>query len=367
MKIRLTYFFLFIGTLIHAQTTFKKGTFTNLNGDSKIVYIQVYVNQNFKEIKFKNDLETNIIETIPISSLMYFEIFDYQKYIRKDVPIEILDKGMFAKSNNNTIEFNITIQSYFLKVLLESENFKLLYYLDEETKNEYYFIEDKNQIELIKYKKIRTDNKVKKIKAFRKQIFASYNVKYKTTIAKLDYNSSEFVNYFKNYLNKNNRNYRKPEKAARDFKDAVNLNVSLGNGFLSQDIANNSPNFNSSSSLNLINFGLGAEYFLNDNIKSYSLVLDAKYYLKGNSEDSFTFKTINSSFDSRIKSDLSILTLNLKLRKYWQLKKSNYIFADIGIGLNKNSGNTEYIFNNNDSKFVDLESTNKNNIHYSLV
>ena len=365
MKQTITLIILFIGLNFYAQTTFKKGSITNLNNEQKTVYIQVFNSDYPTEINYKETLASDKITTINTKLLKNVEVFGILKFVRKNVPVEILTEGMRAKQNNNKIEFNTIIKSYLLKVLVKSENLTLYAYLDKPTKNKYFFTENKGDMQLLKYKKILKNNKFLKVNKFRNQLFKNFklpNIK----IAKLKYNASSLKSYFTQYILYKNQKTTNYKTFSRDFQDAVNLNVSSGYGIFSQTILNDSKNFNTTSNNNLINIGLDLEYFFNNHIKSTSLVFEGKYFLKNKNDNNFTFRTISNSYESTIINDFSVFLINLKLRKYWQVKKNNYIIADIGAGINNYSGGTKYVRNDNGSVFVDVESKNKKPLHFSL-
>lgn len=343
-----------------AQTTYKKGILKKTNGESKTVYIQAFDNVFIPEtINFKDNLKTNSFKTVKASFLEYIEVFGVLKYQRRIVPIEILQDNMLAKANNNIAKFNTKDKSLFLKVLLESNELILYAYLDKETKNQFFFIEDKNEINLLKYKRINKDHKILKIKKYRQEIFRDYKLE-GFKFARLNYSKEDLINYFKKYLKTSNRNYIEYKKFSRATKDAINLNVSSGYSLISQKISNGSPNFDTTSSINLINFGMGIEYFINSNFKNYSIIFDAKYFLKGNNEEDFLYSTLNNiNVDSKIVNELSLFTFNLRLRKYWKLKNNDYIFGNIGVGIHQNSSNIKYVYKTNNRTFVDLKYNNK--------
>lgn len=363
-----TIFILVVGFYLQsfAQTTFKKGYFINLEGEKKEVYIKAFGAEKPSKIYYQENLNSNKVLEKSTNEILEINVYDIIKFIKKEVSIEFLEKGMKAKTKNNSEIFKTENKNLVLKVLIETEDFSLLSYLDEETNDRYFFIESKNQVNLLEYKVIKENTKSKKIKNFRKFIFQNYKIENsKLNVGKLNYDSNDFKKYFRQYINSLNKNLQQYSSFERDFKDAFNITPTIGYSFLNQDNINETSSFNSTFKTNHINIGLDIEYLLNNLEKKSAFVFSINYLINSDNEEDYSFGQGNPN-NSTIVNELSLITLDLKYRYYITLKQNNTFFLNAGIGGHFSSGKTTYTFNPTNAFIADLKYNNVNPIHFSL-
>jgi hypothetical protein len=171
---KITIFLLFISINSFAQSTFKKGYYVTNEGVKKEGFFMTFGENMPNTITFKEN--SNSKDYINLNKEEISEVnIGGAKFIQKNISFEILDKDMLSFKQNNNQKFNVTSKKEILTVLLEFDSYTL-YSLAFE-KNDYFFLESNNKIELLKFKKIITKNKKTDIKEYRKQIFQNFKLK----------------------------------------------------------------------------------------------------------------------------------------------------------------------------------------------
>lgn len=366
MKLKITMIFLFIGLSSIAQSTFKKGYFIDNDGVKKEVFFMSHGKRLPHEIIYKekqNSLETKLLKKTELSELKVEDI----KFLKKEVSVEFLDKNMVAKKENNTTVFKLNSKQLLLRVLLEFNDFTLYSYYHDD--NDYFFVETKEGIELLKYKKITKDNKKIQVRDFRKQLLTKFKVidsKNQGKIGAVKYKERDFVSYFLKYAVENNYSYKKYNSSfvTRDFKDAFNITPKLGYSLNSQSTKTKNNNFETSFDESQISFGVDIEYFFNSTVKKSSLILSYTYHNEINSEGKFSFASLN---DSDVSNTLKIGSVHFKYRQYFRLLKQQYVFANVGVLSYRSIGKTKYTFIPTGASIANLEYSNdQNEVTFSL-
>lgn len=359
---------LFLSTLISAQTTFKKGYYKTLNGVEKNVYIQSFEKEIPDFINYKNSLEDDSIEKISTQNLSEIIIPNQTKLIRENLYYEPLQKAYLSK-NRNTKEFQYEKKNKLTKVVLETKNITVLKIIDA-NKNSYFFVKNKDSISLLEYKETFYEGKKIKIRNYRNYLYKNYNIQNSNNnkiLNKIHYNENDIIKYFKNYSSSNNMQVSKYTTFQRDLKDAFDISVNVGYSFFNTNLISESPMFNSSFSTFHPSLGINFEYYLNNSIKNFSTIISFNYFLNSSSTNSFAFGAGNPN-NSTINSDFSAFSGELLFRKYFSLGRNKFLFINTGIGLISFTGNSDYIFDQTNTKYVELNHDNdlEGNIFLSL-
>tara|TARA_R110000868_G_scaffold4211_7_gene26502 strand:- start:32156 stop:33406 length:1251 start_codon:yes stop_codon:yes gene_type:complete len=365
MKLKITMIILLIGFNAIAQSTFKEGYFINNAGEKKEGFFMSFGKQIPDVIIFKesqNSLTTNQLEKAELSEIVIGDT----KIVKKDVFIEYLDKNMVAKNENNTMIFNLTSQKLLLNVLLEFNDFTL--YSWNNNDNEYFFIESKDGIELLKYKKITNNNITTGINDYKKQLLINFELsdsRNQGILGGVKYKESDFTNYFLSYAEQHNYPFEKynPDNS-RDFKDAINITPKLGYSFISQTTKTEDNSFETSFDESQISFGLDIELFFNAKFKKSSVILSYMHHNKIDKQGEFSFTQPN---DSQVYNTLTMNDIQLKYRQYFKLTYNQYLYVNAGLLGHISKGGTEYAFTQTNAKFADLKyDNNQNNLTFSL-
>lgn len=355
---------LFLSFNAQAQNTFKKGYYTNNKGIKKEGFFMTF-NGNIPEtVIFKENKSSAGIKKVETKDISELKISNL-KFSKKNVSLEVLEKKMFSKKVNNSKVFKLQNKTLLLKVLLSFDNFILYSYSG--INNEYFFLGTEGEIELLKYKKIRSKKREIEVRDFVRQLIKKFNIIEPTNqknVARLKYKSSSLVNFFTEFSKQKKYNYFEYSSYLnRDFKDAFNLTPKIGYSFNSQSINTSKGNFETSFKENHVNFGLDIEYFFNNIKKKSSLVFSYEYHSKIDNNGTFNF-TVNN--DSKTSNNLKINTINFKYRRYFEVFKDQYFFIEGGLLFHSTNGKAEYTYTPTNAKIADLEYNKKNNLAFSI-
>ena len=365
MKFKIVILFIFVGINTFAQNTFKKGYYINNEGIKNEGYFKSFGKNLPDLLPFKvkaNNLEVLQIKKENIATLNINNL----EFIKKNVSVELLDEKMFAKKENNTNVFNLTSESLLLKVLLKFNDFTLYSYRHKN--NEYFFLETQGNLEFLKYKKVKKNNRKVDLRKYATQIIERFNIidlQNQKIIANLKYKEVDLVNFFTEYAKQNKYTYKKYERYLnRDFKDAFNITPKLGYSFNSQSVKTINNKLETSFKENHINYGLDIEFFFNTLFKKSSIIFSYTYYNEIKKDGYFSFVASN---DSETFNSLKMNTINLKYRHYFKIHKNQYLYADAGFLLHSSKGKVESIYTPTNAYISNLKyNSDENNLAFSI-
>ncbi len=355
MKIKISLLIFLFALSINAQNSFRKASLITKDLKKKEGFIKTFGNIIPKEIVFKKNIDSEAFEKLKTEDLNQLNLGDVD-FIRKKVSYEPLDKNMHAKKKNNNNTFNLTTKNLLLKIDLKFENF--IFYSFYEKGNEYFFIEQNDKIEFLKFKKIIKGKKNVKIKAFRRQLFKKFSsniVNKSKTIGKLKYTKNNLLTFFSLYAKKNNypfKNYS--DSFSRSITNAFNITPKIGYLKVNNLIKNEDKSYNSDSQKSNLNFGLDIEYFINSIQKRSSIIFSYTYHLNSKVQSRFAFGAGNPK-NSSITNEYQRSAYEVKYRHYFKILKNQYIYLNGGLTLDNSKGEIEYLYEPTNAYIAKLE------------
>lgn len=303
----------------YSQITFEKGYFINNNNKKTDCLI--------KNIDWKNNpiefnyklLNDEDIQIASINSIKEFGIYNYSKFIRSKVNIDISSEDYDKLSTGKSPIFNE--EQLFLKVLVEGKA-NLYFYQDKRLVRFFYKTSTTNIEQLVFKSYIIEDNKIAENKDYQRQLWL--NLKCQSismkNVENVDYKKNDLVNFFIKYNECNNSSLisfdNKKQKKLFNF----NIKAGLNNSTLDLKYGNNiaSQDFDTQSELE-IRLGVEAEFILPFNKNKWAILLEPTYQ---------QFKFNKTSYGQIVKVDYNSIELPVGIRHYFFLNNSSKIFVN---------------------------------------
>jgi hypothetical protein len=322
---------LFIITILYlegySQVTFEKGYIIN-NSDQKIECLiknndRIYNPTNF-EYKISEDSE-------PISAdiklIKEFKIFNYSKFVRKTVKMDLSNESISNLSTNKYPEF--VERTLFLRVLIEG-NSSLYQYESNGFLKFFYTKNNSEQVEQLVYKNYYVaNNTVATNNQFKQQLWMDLKCEAieMNTVEKLEYSKNSLMKFFKKYNECTNPGSLIAD-GKKEKKDLFNLSIRprINNSSVSvQNLLVSSSKVDFNNELDF-GFGVEAEFIFPFNKNKWAFAIEPTY-------QSFSSeKTINSDYIGGTKLivnvDYSSIELPLSLRHYFFFNKSSKLFIN---------------------------------------
>ncbi|WP_339838529.1 hypothetical protein [uncultured Flavobacterium sp.] len=355
MKTKLLFLFLFTSVFSFAQTKFEPGSYVDLNNIKHEGFIKnLDWKNNPSEIIFKKNIEDAEVIYVNSEKLKEFEIYDFSKYKKFNVNIDI---SANALSEIGYIKDPIfEKKELLLKVLLEGN--ASLYLMNYGIYGKYFFNNSSREIEELIYKKYRV-NEIDAAKMrengdevfsgttiltnndYLKQLFSNVNCNMnREKIYKTSYTETSLVKYFKEYNECSNSEYIIYKSLK---KTKTNIKALIAANFSSLELSNNnrslySKNFDSKTTLGA---GLELELVFPYNNNKWAAFIEASFNTYKNNAVLKDDKGFSLYENQNVTVQYNHIQLAPGLRHYFYLNENSKISIDAIYNIKKGIGNNK--------------------------
>lgn len=270
-----TLFFLIIVNT-YSQSPFEKGYYLDNNGKRVEGFIKnIDWLNNPSSIFFKNTLEDNEVE-LSISDMLAFQVYNYSKYERHDVNID-LSYSNSVNNLDNSRNPSLKQEQLFLKLLVSGT--AKLYSFTNTNFTHYFYSINNDKVEELVFKMYLVSNvQAKKNNRYQQQLYKSLSCSTikESRFKKLDYKRSKLVPLFEDYNQCVDPNYNKGnlEKAKN-----INLRFKAGLSYYNSIAKESAIRFNDENEFSGFTYSVGfeTEFVMNFFRKKFSVVLEPTY------------------------------------------------------------------------------------------
>ena len=322
---------LFIITILHlegySQITFEKGYIID-NSDQKIECLIKNIDWVLNPVNLEYKISENS-ETIyaDVKLIKEFEIFNYSKFVRKTVKIDLSNESLSNLSNNKYPEF--VEKTLFLRVLMEG--ISNLYQYESNSLSRFFYTKDSTgQVEQLVYKNyFVADNTVATNNQFKQQLWM--DLKCKTielnTVEKLEYSKNSLMKFFKKYYDCTNSGSSIIEEK-KEKKDLFNLSIRPRINSSSVSVQNLLVSSSKVDFNNELGFGFGveAEFIFPFNKNKWAFAIEPTYQSFSSEQSSYSDYIGGTKLIVNV--DYSSIEVPLSLRHYFFLNQSSKLFIN---------------------------------------
>ncbi len=310
----------------HSQITFEKGYYIN-NSNQKTDCLIKNIDWKNNPINFDFQLSENTeIQTINISSVKEFGIYNISKYVRETVKIDRSSENI----NNLSYDRNPTFkdEELFLKVLIEGKS-NLYEYVDGNLIR-YFYNKENSPVEQLIFKSYKTnENNIGQNNRFRQQLLNDLkcpNFKM-SKFQNIDYRKSDLIKLFTEYSKCNDIESNNFEQKVE--RDLFNLTFRPRFNSSSLTIENYITNYWDTDFGNKTGFGFGieAEYILPFNKNKWSISIEPTYQ---SFKSEKTTNVSDVSGGKRIaQANYNSVEVPTSLRHYFFLNNNSKVFINV--------------------------------------
>lgn len=319
MKKKLLFLIMILSIQSYSQVGFQKGYYIN-NNDQKIECeirnLDWKTNPLEFQFRYSADTEQN---NITIDLVKEFGIYNYSKYIRRTIKIDIYSGNL---STNGIILKNE--KDLFLKVLVEGKA-NLYQYEDKDVLLFFYTKEDVNNVQQLLYKNFNynaSGNTMVDNNRFKQQLFNEFKCDKinEKDLEEINYEKNDLVNFFTKYNQCNNPKLIIAKKPKKDLFN-LTLRPRINNSSLSvyNLIQESLTDVDFGSKIGF-GFGIETEFILPVNNNKWSILVEPTYqYFKAEKRLSPTLYA---------EADYTSIELASGFRHYFFLKNNSKIFIN---------------------------------------
>jgi hypothetical protein len=313
---------------LFSQIIYEKGHYLNNSGEQVECLIKNYGwKNNPSEIEIKKD-DNDSSTTLKIGEITAFEVVNGSRYIRAKTRIDrSADQVSYLDENR---EPNWSEETVLLKLLVEGE--KPLYYFEDTDITRFFFVNSKEEIEQLVYKRYKVYDKkngaevIKTNFKFRQQLWEDARIENYPSqkLKSLSYQKNDLLKYFHNlngFDEEASVKFRSKLKWRTDFRLIAGLNSS------SIELSNSSSSEMSIKFDNEYNsyFGVQTEFISPYNNGKWSILIEPTYYSV--KSEKTVFKKLIVSTEKRVANiDYKTIQMPVGVRHYSFLSNDKSIF-----------------------------------------
>jgi len=351
-----------------SQISFEKGYYVdNFNNkvDCLIRNVDWKNNPTQFEYKLSENSENN---TLNISSVKEFGIYNELKYVRANVNIERSNPNSTnALSESGEPQFNK--EEIFLKVLVEGK--ANLYVFADGNLSKYFYNVDGSEIEQLIFIKYKSQIfYIKFNQSYKQQLWLNLKCDdiSMNDINKVDFKKNDLINFFIKYNECNQSEFINHQ--AKQKRDFFNLTLKPRVNYSSLKIINEDVPHRNTNFGNTVGYGLGTEleFVLPFNKDKWSIFIDPSY-------SSIKYKNVSDNAfipflpDGKVyaKSDIKSLEIPIGVRHYFFINDKSRIFLNIALTFNSYLNSTvEFDAVNNSYHLNTLDINSSTSISYGV-
>lgn len=327
-RIILILIFIFCISSLSSQILYEKGYYLNNSGAQVDCLIKNHVwKNNPSEIEIKKD-ENDSSTTLKIDEIKAFKVLNSFRYVRVKTMVDrSADHVSYLDENR---EPNWSEETVLLKLLVEGE--KPLYYFEDKEITRFFFVNSKEEIEQLVYKRYKLYDKkngselIKTNFKFRQQLWEDARIEDYSSqkLKSLSYQKNDLIKYFHKL---NGFDEEASVKIQSKFKWNTDLRLFIGLNSSSIKISNSSSSemdikfdneYNSS-------FGVQAEFISPYNRGKWSVLFEPTFHAV--KSEKTVLKKLIVSTEKRVASiDYRTIQVPIGIRHYSFLSKNKSIF-----------------------------------------